>query len=100
MADKTFHLLPPQSWELAVCTAGGLTLSQFRFVVAFVLSVAVGAALRVIPTVRGASWRLRRWLKAQQAASAVARFPLDQLRVASLLPLLADHPPVCRAPLV
>lgn len=53
MADRTFHFVPPQPWEVAACAAGGVTLSQLRFFLSFVLSVAAGAALRAMPTVRG-----------------------------------------------
>lgn len=42
-------LLPPQPWELNACASAGLTISQFRFTVAFLLSVLVGAFLRVVP---------------------------------------------------
>ena len=45
--------LPAQPWELAAAGAGGLTLSQFRFFVSFMLSVAVGAVFRATPTARG-----------------------------------------------
>lgn len=53
MADKTVHLVPPQAWELAACAAASVTLSQLRFFIAFMLSVAAGAILRALPTVRG-----------------------------------------------
>lgn len=47
------NLLSPQPWELSTAADVGLTLSQFRFTLAFVASVVVGAILRWVPTVRG-----------------------------------------------
>lgn len=52
MHDATGQLAP-QAWELGAAAAAGLTLSQFRFTLAFFLSVAAGALLRFIPTARG-----------------------------------------------
>lgn len=42
-------LLPPQAWELSASESSGLTMSQFRFMLAFVLSVVIGAILRLVP---------------------------------------------------
>ena len=53
----TDYTLPPQAWELQAGASAGLTISQFRFAVAFILSVVVGAILRKVPTVRGAIQR-------------------------------------------
>eukprot|EP00887_Chlorella_sp_A99_P005606 scaffold1.g5606.t1 len=46
-------LFPVQSWEQGAVEAIGLTTSQLRFTVSFLLSVAAGAVLRVLPTPRG-----------------------------------------------
>lgn len=56
MASKGFfsYGVPPMSWELGACSGSGLTLSQLRFTLAFVVSVVVGAILRHVPTVKGA----------------------------------------------
>ena len=53
MGAEDFNLLPPQAWELQTAASAGLTISQFRFTLAFILSVVVGAILRKVPTVRG-----------------------------------------------
>lgn len=49
---NTYHVVAPQAWELAACSGAGLTLSQLRFFVSFMLSVAVGAIFRFMPTPR------------------------------------------------
>ena len=43
-------LFPVQPWESAAVQASGLSASQLRFAISFLLSIAVGAILRYIPT--------------------------------------------------
>lgn len=56
MAAKSgpFFELPAQPWELQAAALGGLTLSQLRFFISFVLSVVLGAVFRHVPSPRGA----------------------------------------------
>lgn len=55
MAAKSgpFFELPAQPWELQAAALGGLTLSQLRFFISFVLSVVLGAVFRHVPSPRG-----------------------------------------------
>lgn len=48
-----FMEVPAQAWELQIAALGGLTLSQLRFFIAFMLSVAAGAIFKHVPTPRG-----------------------------------------------
>ena len=47
------NIFQEQAWERNGAAAVGLTLSMFRFTVAFFASIAVGAIFRFIPTVNG-----------------------------------------------
>ncbi|KAI7837279.1 hypothetical protein COHA_008893 [Chlorella ohadii] len=51
--NGAFLELPAQPWELQAAALGGLTLSQLRFFISFMLSVVLGAVLKHVPSARG-----------------------------------------------
>ena len=81
MGAEDFNLLPPQAWELQTAASAGLTISQFRFTLAVILSVVVGAILRKVPTVRGAAQGAG-WGAAAPPPAAAASAPPPVHRVA------------------
>ena len=52
--DANHHLFPPKSWEVGAAASTGFTITQFRFVIAFLVSIPIAYIFRIVPTTRGA----------------------------------------------
>ena len=106
MLQQPICLFSVVGWELTAAGGAGLTISQFRFTLAFVVSVVVGAALRLMPTVRGARGGRARALGISQGTHCVPAgtshrlFPCARrLQLEPLCPApLATCVPTCRPP--
>ena len=53
MFDTTHTIFPPTPWELDAAASVGFSITMFRFVIAFLVSVPVSIGLRYIPTTIG-----------------------------------------------
>jgi hypothetical protein len=51
--DANHHLFPPTSWEIGAAASTGFTITQFRFVIAFLISIPIAYLFRLVPTTRG-----------------------------------------------
>lgn len=101
--NGAFLELPAQPWELQAAALGGLTLSQLRFFISFMLSVVLGAVLKHVPSARGVlgTWHLlytglAKTLQRCLAGNAGLQCSQAGLQRTSHLPALAAPKPAGR----